>query len=43
MKNISEVTFQNDFVQHFPGEDTGNRKPRQTPGALYSKALSTLR
>ncbi|GAA4409893.1 YdiU family protein [Nibrella viscosa] len=41
MKNISEITFRNDFVETFPGDDTGNRKPRQTPGMLYSKALPT--
>lgn len=41
MKRINEVHFRNDFVAHFPGDNTGNRKPRQTPGAFYSKALPT--
>jgi uncharacterized protein YdiU (UPF0061 family) len=41
MKNISEAVFRNDFVENFAGDDTGNRKPRQTPGKFYSKALPT--
>lgn len=41
MNNLSEVTFRNDFVKRFKGDDTGNKKPRQTPGMLYSKALPT--
>jgi uncharacterized protein YdiU (UPF0061 family) len=41
MKNLSEITFRNDFVENFPGDDTGNRMPRQTPAIFYSKALPT--
>ncbi|HEX8314672.1 MAG TPA: YdiU family protein [Flavisolibacter sp.] len=41
MKNISEIKFRNDFVKNFKGDDTGNRKPRQTPGMFYSKAIPT--
>ncbi len=41
MKKINEITFRNDFVESFPGDDTGNTRPRQTPGMLYSKALPT--
>ena len=41
MINVSEIAFRNDFVENFPGDDTGNRKPRQTPGMFYSKALPT--
>ena len=41
MQNLSTQTFQNAFVSAFPGDDTGDRKPRQTPGALYSKAIPT--
>ncbi|MCU7550709.1 YdiU family protein [Chitinophagaceae bacterium LB-8] len=41
MKNLSEITFRNDFVENFPGDDTGSTQPRQTPGMFYSKALPT--
>lgn len=41
MQNLSELAFRNDFVSHFKGDDSGNRKPRQTPGMFYSKALPT--
>ena len=41
MQNLSTQTFQNAFVSAFPGDDSGDRKPRQTPGALYSKAIPT--
>ena len=41
MKNISDITFQNNFVENFPGDETGDLKPRQTPGMFYSKALPT--
>jgi len=41
MQNLSNQTFQNAFVSAFPGDDSGDRKPRQTPGALYSKAIPT--
>lgn len=41
MKKITEVSFQKEFVQHFPGDESGSKQPRQTPGKLYSKALPT--
>lgn len=41
MKNISEIAFRNAFVNNFPGDGSGNRKPRQTPGMFYSKAMPT--
>ncbi|HYH15394.1 MAG TPA: YdiU family protein [Flavisolibacter sp.] len=41
MKNLSEIEFKNEFVNQFPGDDSGNLTPRPTPGALYSKALPT--
>ncbi|MDB5196851.1 MAG: YdiU family protein [Flaviaesturariibacter sp.] len=41
MSPISQIAFQKEFVTHFPGDDSGNNKPRQTPGMLYSKALPT--
>ncbi|WP_407429270.1 protein adenylyltransferase SelO [Arcticibacter sp.] len=41
MQHLSEKTFKNEFVNNFPGDDSGDRKPRQTPGVFYSKALPT--
>jgi uncharacterized protein YdiU (UPF0061 family) len=41
MQHLSEKTFKNTFVENFPGDNSGDRKPRQTPGVLYSKALPT--
>src|SRR5688500_13796863 len=41
MKNLSDIKLRNDFVANFPGDDTGRRTPRQTPGMFYSKALPT--
>jgi uncharacterized protein YdiU (UPF0061 family) len=41
MQNLSTNTFKNEFVSTFPGDKTGDRKPRQTQGALYSLALPT--
>lgn len=41
MQNLSTKTFKNEFVKSFPGDNSGDRKPRQTPGVLYSKALPT--
>ncbi|RNI33135.1 YdiU family protein [Rufibacter immobilis] len=41
MQTLSNKEYKNEFVQAFPGDDSGNVKPRQTPGVLYSKALPT--
>ena len=41
MKNLSDVAFQNEFVNQFPGDESGDLTPRPTPGVLYSKALPT--
>ena len=41
MKNLSEVAFKNEFVNQFPGDESGDLTPRPTPGVLYSKALPT--
>ncbi|HEX2606513.1 MAG TPA: YdiU family protein [Flavisolibacter sp.] len=41
MLPISEVPFRKDFVNHFPGEESGQIHSRQTPGVLYSKAPPT--
>ncbi|RYZ59829.1 MAG: YdiU family protein [Chitinophagaceae bacterium] len=38
---LHEVLFRNDFVGNFPGDDSGNRQPRQTPGLFWSKAEPT--
>ena len=40
-QRICAVPFQNEFIARFPGDETGNKKPRQTPGKLWSKALPT--
>jgi uncharacterized protein YdiU (UPF0061 family) len=41
MRKLSEIEFRKDFVSAFKGDDTGNLRPRQTPGVLYSKAVPT--
>lgn len=41
MENLSSKVFKTKFVDAFPGDDSGNTRPRQTPGVLYSKALPT--
>lgn len=41
MKKLSEIEFRKEFVSAFKGDDTGNLRPRQTPGVLYSKAVPT--
>jgi uncharacterized protein YdiU (UPF0061 family) len=41
MEKLSIKTFRKDFVDHFPGDNTGNLKPRQTPKVFYSKAVPT--
>jgi hypothetical protein len=41
MENLSSKLFKAEFVDTFPGDDSGNVRPRQTPGALYSKAVPT--
>jgi uncharacterized protein YdiU (UPF0061 family) len=41
MQHLSAKTFKNEFVENFPGDNSGDRKPRQTPGVLYSRALPT--
>src|SRR5687767_13016145 len=40
-KTISNIDFKNEFVAAFPGDESGNLQPRQTPGVLYSKAVPT--
>jgi uncharacterized protein YdiU (UPF0061 family) len=41
MENLSSKQFKANFVATFPGDDSGNTLPRQTPGVLYSKAIPT--
>lgn len=41
MNNLSDIVFRNDFVESFPGDDSGSTMPRQTPGMFYSKTLPT--
>ncbi|WP_233218934.1 protein adenylyltransferase SelO [Adhaeribacter arboris] len=41
MESLSSKIYKNEFVNTFPGDESGNLKPRQTPGMLYSKAIPT--
>jgi uncharacterized protein YdiU (UPF0061 family) len=41
MQKLSSQLFKNDFVSTFDGDESGNLRPRQTPGVLYSKAVPT--
>jgi serine/tyrosine/threonine adenylyltransferase len=41
MQQLTDIQFINRFTDTFPGDDSGNVMPRQTPGMLYSKALPT--
>lgn len=41
MQQLHKGTFKNEFVAHFPGDESGDQHPRQTPGVLWSKAQPT--
>ncbi|RZL05085.1 MAG: hypothetical protein EOO89_27180, partial [Pedobacter sp.] len=41
MKQLNSLIFKKEFTNNFPGDDSGNLQPRQTPGVLYSKAIPT--
>lgn len=41
LKPVTEIVFRRDFVDNFPGDDSGDTHPRQTPGKLYSRAAPT--
>lgn len=41
MENLKEHQYKNEFVSNFPGDESGDLSPRQTPGVLYSKAVPT--
>ncbi|WP_255345417.1 protein adenylyltransferase SelO family protein [Pontibacter sp. BAB1700] len=41
MEQLSSKIYKKEFVEAFPGDDSGKLTPRQTPGVLYSKAKPT--
>ena len=41
MKDLKEAQFQNEFVEQFPGDHSGEKRSRQTPGVLYSTVQPT--
>ncbi|MCX2740970.1 protein adenylyltransferase SelO [Pontibacter anaerobius] len=41
MESLRSKKYKKEFVDTFPGDETGDLTPRQTPGMLYSKALPT--
>ena len=41
MQNLSNKSYKNEFVTSFPGDESGDLSPRQTPGKFYSKAIPT--
>ncbi|WP_207496529.1 protein adenylyltransferase SelO [Aridibaculum aurantiacum] len=41
MQSLSSIEFKKEFTEHFDGDDSGDLRPRQTPGMLYSKAIPT--
>lgn len=41
MHQLSEALYKNDFVARFPGDTSGSKNPRQTPGVLYSTVQPT--
>ena len=41
MQHLHNKTYNNEFVNNFPGDETGSKQPRQTPGMLYSLAIPT--
>ncbi|WP_266204908.1 protein adenylyltransferase SelO [Pontibacter kalidii] len=41
MKSLRSDNYKKEFVTTFPGDETGDLTPRQTPGVLYSKAVPT--
>src|SRR5690606_23306321 len=41
MKSLSTKTYKNNFTSDFPGDESGNLSPRQTPGVFYSKTVPT--
>lgn len=41
MQQLEAIGFNREFVNNFDGDDTGDLRPRQTPGKFYSKAVPT--
>lgn len=41
MQTLNTIDYKREFVEHFPGDTSGDLTPRQTPGVLYSKAIPT--
>jgi hypothetical protein len=41
MQHLHSQTYKNDFVDAFDGDHSGDLRPRQTPGVLYSTANPT--
>jgi uncharacterized protein YdiU (UPF0061 family) len=41
MQSLSAKEYKNEFVNTFDGDESGELRPRQTPGVLYSKAIPT--
>jgi uncharacterized protein YdiU (UPF0061 family) len=41
MQKLSTIDYKKEFVDNFPGDDSGDLRPRQTPGVLYGKAIPT--
>jgi len=39
MEDLISKIYRKDFVTTFDGDDSGDLRPRQTPGVLYSKAM----
>lgn len=41
MESLNKKKYRNEFTAQFPGDETGDLSPRQTPGKLYSLARPT--
>ncbi len=41
MQSLSTKIYKNEFVTNFPGDQSGDVRPRQTPDVFYSKAIPT--
>ena len=41
MQHLEHGSFKKEFTEAFPGDDSGDLSPRQTPGMLYSTAVPT--
>jgi uncharacterized protein YdiU (UPF0061 family) len=40
-QQLHEAAFRNEFVSGFRGDDSGDRRPRQTPNTFWAKAVPT--